>query len=326
MRRYLALDGLRGVAAVFVVLYHFRVFVFPGAFWFARNGFYAVDLFFILSGFIIATNYALRIKTLADAEIFMLRRLFRVWPLHLAVLAATCIEHGVRSAVFGQPFFDVLHRAVSLPSNILLIHSWGIFTGHTGWNLPSWSISVEMLAYIVFAVVTLRFRLGRGGWAVAVMTGLGAYAAILVVRGTIDAADAIGVVRGLSGFSIGAAISLLRPSPLMARLQIPIVAATLAALLLSDEPWTGLALPLFAALITSLRDDTGVVAWILRTRPFQFLGLVSYSIYLIHASLMLSLKPWLSALPGSMAQIQMLGAAFALAVVVLRPAAGSATG
>jgi peptidoglycan/LPS O-acetylase OafA/YrhL len=317
MRRYIALDGLRGFAAFAVVLYHFRVFVFPGAFGFARHGFYAVDLFLIISGFIIATNYAGRIRAQADATDFMLRRVFRVWPLHVAVLAATCVEHGVRSTAYGLPFFDVLHRPESLPTNVLLIHSWGIFGGHTGWNLPSWSISVELLAYIVFAVIVLKLRPTRWDWLMVALAGLVAYAAILIARGTMDAADGIGVIRGLAGFSIGGAISILRPSAIMTRLQVPVAAATLAVLVFLDEPWTGLALPLFAALIMSLRDERGAVARLLGTRPMQVLGLLSYSIYMIHASLMLSLKAWLGGLPGSMAEIQMLGLAFACAVVVL---------
>jgi peptidoglycan/LPS O-acetylase OafA/YrhL len=83
--RFLALDGLRGVAAFAVVLYHFRWSNhLTGPF---QNGYLAVDLFFILSGFVIYANYS-ALPDLRSALHFIWLRFFRVYPLHLAVLAA----------------------------------------------------------------------------------------------------------------------------------------------------------------------------------------------------------------------------------------------
>jgi len=87
-QRFRALDGLRGVAALLVVLLHVE---WPNHLTnnrFVQHGYIAVDLFFILSGLVISSNYLTRITTLGDAKKFLGLRLFRLYPLHLAVLVA----------------------------------------------------------------------------------------------------------------------------------------------------------------------------------------------------------------------------------------------
>lgn len=90
--RFHALDGLRGISALLVVLYHVE---FSSASWpnhftnfgFVRHGYLAVDLFFILSGFVIAANYSARLNTPAEIRNFLVLRFFQLYPLHLAILA-----------------------------------------------------------------------------------------------------------------------------------------------------------------------------------------------------------------------------------------------
>jgi peptidoglycan/LPS O-acetylase OafA/YrhL len=88
-----ALTGIRGIAAWGVVLYHIRLSLTgllpaPVIAVFAK-GYLAVDLFFILSGFVIWYNYAARIADggAGAARLFLWRRFARVWPLHGAILA-----------------------------------------------------------------------------------------------------------------------------------------------------------------------------------------------------------------------------------------------
>ena len=86
--RFSALDGLRGIAALAVVFYHVKFpnhfTTYPGLFF--RNGYMAVDLFFILSGFVIYANYSGKIYNTASALRFIVLRFFRIYPLHLAIL------------------------------------------------------------------------------------------------------------------------------------------------------------------------------------------------------------------------------------------------
>ena len=89
-----ALTGIRGLAAWLVVLYHIRLSLtalLPGEVIAAlAKGYLAVDLFFMLSGFVIWYNYADRLRAGGGAEtrLFLWRRFARVWPLHAAILAA----------------------------------------------------------------------------------------------------------------------------------------------------------------------------------------------------------------------------------------------
>ena len=85
--RFRALDGLRGAAALLVVVYHIAFYrvQWPNHLFdndFVRHGYLAVDLFFILSGLVISSNYSLRLNNLSEVKEFLLLRFFRLYPLH----------------------------------------------------------------------------------------------------------------------------------------------------------------------------------------------------------------------------------------------------
>ncbi|RZJ36784.1 MAG: acyltransferase, partial [Brevundimonas sp.] len=87
-RRFEALDSLRGVCAILVVLFHMPVAAHWRDWGLIQHSYLFVDYFFVLSGFVIAHAYSQRLKTPTDAGRFMVRRLGRVWPLHVLMLAA----------------------------------------------------------------------------------------------------------------------------------------------------------------------------------------------------------------------------------------------
>ena len=160
--RYVALDGLRGVAALLVVLFHVRWSNHLTHSTLVSNGFIAVDLFFILSGFVISANYSSRISSLQDAWRFMCLRFFRIYPIHLLVISAfVCVEfaklisrHLFNISYGPQPPFTGSNSYVALVSNLLLIQGLPTFD-NPSWNIPSWSISCEFAAYLVFAAAVL---------------------------------------------------------------------------------------------------------------------------------------------------------------------------
>jgi peptidoglycan/LPS O-acetylase OafA/YrhL len=216
--RYRSLDGLRGVAAVGVVLYHVDWVNHLSGTQFVRNGFLFVDLFFILSGFLLASVYRTRLSSSAELRSFLLLRFFRIYPLHLAILAAfVAIELGKLSlmqyglAAPSGTAFGGGRSLEALPYNALLLQGAG-FVNRFTWNVPSWSISSEAVAYLVFGVVSVSMSFRAKWLSCCVVTALAAYAALIVQHGTLDVNPSLGLVRCLSGFCIGAALSRLPAS------------------------------------------------------------------------------------------------------------------
>ena len=157
--------ALRGIAALLVVFYHFGFgagshFVFESAPFFRRSYLW-VDFFFMLSGFIISfTHPEFRARTrMKDIGLFLVRRFARVYPLHIVCLAYMVVFSGVTALIAlhgGKPLsaewspLGLQH----LVAQIFLLSAWGIVPD-VGWNIPSWSISAEMVAYLAFPVLAI---------------------------------------------------------------------------------------------------------------------------------------------------------------------------
>lgn len=148
-----ALTSLRFFAAMVVVIHHFGYFTpyhVEEFTLFLRKGYLAVDFFFILSGFILTHAYT---KALLQGKFdrygFLLRRFARIYPAHavmllvMAFVAATPLHFGPIKDWPGSYPWDMLMH------NVLLIQGWGI-DDTLGFNIPSWSISAEWFAYLLF--------------------------------------------------------------------------------------------------------------------------------------------------------------------------------
>ncbi len=162
-----ALTGLRIVAAVWVVLFHFRPMLSDISPDFRENlapvlncGAQGVDLFFILSGFVLTWNYLDRMgRSWSTRETlhFLWLRLARVWPVYLVTmhLAALLVILSLHVGHVRLPEANDL-TAVSYIRQVLLVQLWfePFFDG-TSWDGPAWSISAEWLAYLLFGVLAL---------------------------------------------------------------------------------------------------------------------------------------------------------------------------
>jgi peptidoglycan/LPS O-acetylase OafA/YrhL len=263
---------------------------------FVQNGYIAVDLFFILSGLVISSNYSERIATPGDARRFVCLRFFRLYPLHIAVLAAFFVlecskliaQYGLGMRQGGQAPFTNDTSLGALIANIFLIQGFPILDG-PGWNGPSWSISCEFFAYLVFSVTVLT-GLVRHNMFFKVGTLLAAvsYAAIALTRDTLNVVD-LGVVRCLAGFFCGMLIhqfagrrSLGRAGLFIPGLDIALVMAVVLIMSLTSGPLIVAVIPLAVLTVARLQSDQGPVARLLNTKPAQFLGRISYSIYMVH--------------------------------------------
>lgn len=168
-----ALTGLRIVAALWVVLFHFRPMLgdaspdLRDALAPVLNcGAQGVDLFFILSGFVLTYNYLDRMgrsfSTRATLH-FLWLRLARVWPVYLVTLHLAALWVIFTLHVGHVPSPDAASlTAISYVRQILLVQLWFVpFFDDSSWDGPAWSISAEWLAYVLFAglvLVLLRMK------------------------------------------------------------------------------------------------------------------------------------------------------------------------
>jgi peptidoglycan/LPS O-acetylase OafA/YrhL len=304
--RYAALDGLRGAAAMVVLLFHVpwtsHLLAVPAL----ANGYLSVDLFFMLSGFVIAAAYEARLADRGAAADFLKRRFFRVYPLHFVVLLALVLIEAARLAaqhaglMTGQPAFTGSHSPGQLVVQLLFLQGSGLFPD-LGWNVPSWSVSAEFVAYFLFATAGLLGLLRRPRLvAAAGIAGFAIYLAIDLHSGQVGTIRHLAPIRCAAGFAIGAMLFGLggghlhralssAPDRVLSALQTALALVLLATLSFCAGRWSVLNIPVLAALLFSLQFDRGGGATFLCSRPLQALGRWSYSIYLLHLALMLQI-------------------------------------
>ncbi|MFW0714356.1 acyltransferase family protein [Pedobacter sp. N23S346] len=158
-QHFTVLDGLRGIAALGVVTYHFMEMVYTD---YTKNiighGFLAVDFFFCLSGFVIGYAYDDRMEKMGLVEFFK-SRIIRLHPLVffgsiLGLLAFLFDPFGGHPAIFsmGKIILLFLSSAFLIPFPIIEERAFNLF----GLNAPSWSLFWEYVANIVYAFILFR--------------------------------------------------------------------------------------------------------------------------------------------------------------------------
>lgn len=295
-KRFEALDGWRGIAALAVAFYHVPVLhpLREASNW--KNMEIFVDFFFVLSGFVIMHAWGRRLEGVAAARDFMAKRFWRVWPLHFAILMMfvglelmkLLAQRYVALPLDGVPFTEDRSWAALL-TNILMIQSLNLH-GTTTWNGPAWSISVEFWTYLLFALTMLAFRrhIDR---ALLVVAGLGLVVLANFSPIALLATHDFGLARAVYGFFIGAATYRLVLSGRVTFVAKSGTELGAVALLAGYMYATGLnatsfAAPLvFAGVILVFAQGQGGVTRVLESRPVQALGRWSYSIYLVHVIL-----------------------------------------
>ena len=282
------LTGARGIAAWAVVLYHIRLSVAglpaPVVAVFAK-GYLAVDFFFLLSGFVIWLAWHDRLRAPGAVWRFWRKRVARIWPLHLAMLAvAVVLALVLQARGQGDPSFPF----AELPLHLALVQMWGT-THALHWNDPAWSISAEVAAYALFPLLARATDWRR--WPTPALLAVAAaalsaiYLAIPVPMLGADIAR-FAVLRCLCEFTCGTIVAALYlrgggvAVPLIVGLAL--LAATLAGVAET------LTIPAaFAALLLALaRAPRGPLG----LAPFHWLGEVSYATYLSHFLLWKAIK------------------------------------
>ncbi len=157
-QHFLALDGLRGVAAIAIVIFHFMEWIFPQ---FEDNvighGFLAVDFFFCLSGFVMGYAYDDRLESMSLGKFFSLR-LIRLQPLVvigsiLGLVGLLWSPYSVADAKSIPQYIQLFICSVLLiPLPVLEEKAFNLFS----LNAPAWSLFWEYVANIFYALVLVR--------------------------------------------------------------------------------------------------------------------------------------------------------------------------
>ena len=150
------LTSLRFFAAFWVVLYHSWPYFAPGLPPILSRGELGVELFFVLSGFVLAHVY---FDVFGSGRFsygqFLWARLARIYPVHLVLILGLLVM-VLGAAALGLPVGDNVVVLASLPAQLTLTQSWGLGM-EGGWNFPAWSISAEWFAYLIFPLCMVVF-------------------------------------------------------------------------------------------------------------------------------------------------------------------------
>ena len=299
-------EGLRGVAALYVFLYHIWQsgvshagatlgVLLPWTLPWLQFGHYAVSVFIVISGYCLGLPVALRRDGRFDVAKFARRRVRRLGPAYVAALVLSLIPFFAIIALRGQ-HVPLSHVAIALAAHLALVHNLVPALAEY-LNGPMWSIALEVQIYVVFALLLVPVWRRFGPWAqlaVALVLGL---APQLLLHGAL--AYTIPWLLGLFGMGFAAAHVTARTPVLPPYLRWIALAAGVAAcaavLPLGDRAADGALWPadlVAGAAVALLFVSAGgayrpLTARLLALRPVVTLGTFSYSLYLIHGPLVL---------------------------------------
>jgi peptidoglycan/LPS O-acetylase OafA/YrhL len=314
--RYLSnLTPLRGIAALWVVVFHFSEivakFVSTDKSLLLTKGYLMVDLFFIMSGFIIYHVYQQNFQSGVSARSFrqfIVARFARVYPLHFFTLLILVLLVGATGG------WNEVQSKAAIPTNLLLIHSFGIHKIFT-WNVPSWSISAEWWAYMLFPLLAIfiyrKKTLSIGVLALSIIV---IYLALMFwlprvnifdptapARQNLDVTFDYGYLRGIAGFTAGMLLYKAYEAGFFKEIfqkDITAVIVMLLSILTMHFGWNdGFNIILFAAIVYVFAFNNGKLHAVCNYRLPQYLGKISYSIYLMQLFPLLAIFMGLK-LPG----------------------------
>jgi peptidoglycan/LPS O-acetylase OafA/YrhL len=284
---YPTLDGMRGVAAIGVLIYHFKDLLPLPLF---KAGYLAVDLFFCLSGFVIAHAYEVRLRAGMGFAHFALLRIIRLWP-----LVALGVLFGVVQAWLLPTTADPALLAAGAPAVILLnLLLLPLLAGAGGRlfpvNPPHWSLFYEMAVNLFYAAALRRLSNRVLAW--LMLAGFGLLVAGIARFGTAN----IGWARDQIAFGFGRVACTFFAGVLLYRCREGFAAPSRAwpwwtLLLLTGSALTlpvGLARPMFDALF--VLAGAPLLVWLgSASRPparavplLAALGRLSYPLYALH--------------------------------------------
>lgn len=285
------LESIRGLAAILVVFYHIPKWNILLDIGIVNNGYLMVELFFVLSGYIIYNSYAHKITNNNDLFRFQFLRFGRIYPVHfifLVIFILIELAKYIAQIKFDitspntQPFRE--NNLTGVVQQLFLVQAIGPTNNATTFNGPAWSISVEFYTYFIFGLFVLFATKKKDliFFAIAVFS-----LTLLASQKTFGFND---LLRCFAGFFIGC---LTASATKAIRMNIPkymsllVLAFIVLFLHLKQEKqYDVIVYILTSALIaTIVLSKNGYLNYVLNLKLLTWLGSVSYAIYMSHAAI-----------------------------------------
>jgi peptidoglycan/LPS O-acetylase OafA/YrhL len=301
---YPHVEGLRGVAAMYVFLYHAWQYgilhagaTLPGLLpitlpW-LQFGHFAVSVFIVISGYVLGLPVAQKLQSPFNPARFAKRRIRRLMPAYVLALFLSIVPFCLAAILLGK-HPNAQHIAIAVIAHLALIHNW-ILPLTEYLNGPMWSIALECQIYVFFALLLIPVWKRFGPWAQlagALVIGLLPH---FVFHGRFD--YTIWWLMGLFGMGVVAAhITANKPAraPYWRLLALLVAAMAVVAIARSGDGtpdgklWPADLIVGAAIALMFVTSDGEKLTWTARflsLRPIVILGTFSYSLYLIHGPL-----------------------------------------
>ena len=299
------LDGLRGFCSLMVVFYHYPQSYLPDSIFnnfFIRQSWSFVDFFFVLSGFVISYNYS-TLTTSKDFWSYIKKRFIRLYPL-LFFTTIIFLFFKVSSDSF---FPELVSSSKSFKlylldtcNTLLMLNSTPVFgeiSIYLGMNHPSWSVSAEFISYVLFGLTSFLFFKNKNLFSIVIIC-------LCVVVYLVKQQFAFSnytwfFLRGVIGFNIGCIVYWCFTKKFSVKnnleLFLPLLIVSVSYFFHNYEfSLKGIVNLIFRPLffgfvILVLLKTNHYFTWVLESKPFKFLGRISYSIYLNHILFLLIL-------------------------------------
>lgn len=289
------LESLRGIAAISVALFHFKI----GSHFnneFTTNAGVLVDFFFVLSGFVIYYSYHDKLRNFQSLILFQKKRFLRLYPLHLLMLGvfllielAKYIFESQTGIISNKPAFEI-NNFQAFVANMLLLQNWTI--PRITFNDPSWSISAEFYTYLLFGLIVYIIKSKKFLLLIFLILFI-PFMFFNISGHMLETSNIWGPARCTYSFAIGSFASYIY---LNFNFQNRISNSYTAVLLLSlcyflvskygdAESWILTSLPLVFGLVVFVlvaTDKNTTVNKLLSINVLVYLGKISYGIYMIH--------------------------------------------
>jgi len=301
-----ALDGFRGLLAIFVAIYHTYWPSWLNSSAFLENGPIIIDLFFVFSGFLLYTLYSKRISNSDQGMAFIKKRFARLYPLHIFMLGVfllfACTRvllHyvGIASLDHGEilPFQDGASESIgTLVSNVFLLQSMGLHDT-LSFNVPSWTISVEFFAYFTFVAMLIWFPLKKVGHFICLVFGvLALYAMLATLKPDMNITYDLAFYRCLAGFYTGVIGSEIYRNIKSRKgiktmsfgtasiIEILVLSISTAFVIYCPGKLQFFVGPILLLFVLTFAFDKGIVSRVMMSGVFRYLAKISYSVYMVH--------------------------------------------